>query len=73
MTFRAWPPVSKLRRAVIESRTPSGEACTIVVERQPDGPLLRVVPRGVADHGGTLPEELTMLIEALRTAGARCS
>ncbi len=71
MTFRTrrpWPAVTEQHRAVIESRTASGEACTVVVVRQPDGPLI------VSFHGAwktTMapdPEETTELIEALRTA-----
>ena len=64
--------VAERRRKAIETRTASGEACTIVVERQPDGPLL------VSFHGAWRttaapdPQEAAELIEALRTAvGAR--
>ncbi len=43
MTFRTrkpWPAVAEQRRYVIESRTANGEPCTVIVERQPEGPLL---------------------------------
>ncbi len=56
------------RRAVIESRTVTGEACTIVVERRPDGPLL------VGYHGprhtpmAPSREEVTVLLNALADA-----
>ena len=74
VTFRArqsWPAVAERRRFVIASRTATGEACTIIVERQPDGLLI------VSFHGAwktTMapdPGELDELVEALRTAGAR--
>ncbi len=74
MTFRTrrrWPAVAEQRRSVIESRTANGEACTVVVVRQPDGPLL------VSFHGAwktTMapdPQEAGELIEALRN-GSRC-
>lgn len=74
MTYRrrqCWPAVPQRVRRVIESRTASGEECTIIVERQADGPLL------VSFHGAWRataapdPQELSELIDALRTAGAR--
>ena len=74
MTFRArqcWPAITERRRFVIASRTASGEACTVIVERQADGPLI------VSFHGAwktTMapdPPELDELVEALRKAGAR--
>ena len=63
-----WPAVPVQRRTVIESRTVTGEACTIVVERRPDGPLL------VGFHGprhtpvAPSREEVTMLLTALADA-----
>ena len=75
VTYRArrpWPAIAERRRSVVCTRTATGEACTIVVERQPDGPLL------VSFHGAWRttaapdPQEAAELIEALRTAvGAR--
>ncbi len=60
--------MSEQHRSVIESRTANGEACTVVVVRQPDGPLI------VSFHGAwktTMapdPDELLELLEALRIA-----
>lgn len=74
MTYRArqrWPTVAEHRRKVIQSRTASGEPCTLIVERDDSGVI-------VSFHGALRttaapsPEELAELIEALRTAaGAR--
>ncbi len=75
MTFRTrkpWPAIAERRRVVVCTRTANGEPCTIIVVRQPDGPLF------VSFHGAWKttaapdPVEATDLIEALRTAvGAR--
>ncbi len=75
MTFRArrpWPAITERRRCVVCTRTPSGEACTIIVERQPDGPLLVSFHGTLRTTAAPDPVEATELIEALRTAvGAR--
>lgn len=71
MTFgprKRWPPIAERRRAVIASRTATGEPCTLIVERQPDGPLL------VSFHGAwhttaaPCPDELAALLDALNDA-----
>ena len=56
----------------METHTAAAETCTIIVERQPDGPL------HVSFHGAwhatvaPCPEELAGLVDALRTeAGGR--
>ena len=71
MTFpsgRRWPAVPARRRTVIESRTPTGQPCTVIVERQPDGPL-HVSVHGM-QHATVAPsrEEVTMLLTALADA-----
>ena len=56
-----WRAVAQQRRIVIESRTVTGEPCTFIVERQPDGPLL-VSLHGTRDATmAPSREELTML------------
>ena len=74
VAFRArgsWPPVAERRRAVVSTRTPSGEACTIIVERQPDGPLLVSFHGAWRTTAAPSPDEFAELIEAMQTAGAR--
>lgn len=46
MTRRRWPETVTARREVIETRTAEGEACTLIVLRDPDGQL------GLYYHGG---------------------
>lgn len=73
MTFRArqrWPAIAERRRAVVATRTATGEPCTLIVERDESGLI-------VSFHGALRttaapdPQELDELVEALRTAGAR--
>ncbi len=74
MTFRArqlWPPVAAERRFVIPSRTECGEACTVIVLREENGPLKLYFHGARQTSMAPSPDELTELIEALRTAGAR--
>ena len=70
MTYRTrkhWPAIAERRRFVIASRTPEGEACNIIVERDHSGLI-------VSFHGAWRttaapdPVEAAELIEALRTA-----
>ncbi len=56
---------------MIESRTPSGEACTLIVERELDGPLLVSFHGAWRTTAAPCPEEAAALIEALQAAGAR--
>ena len=75
MTFRTrkpWPAVAEQRRYVIESRTANGEPCTVIVERQPEGPLLVSFHGAMRTTAAPDPVEATELIEALGiAAGAR--
>ena len=75
MTYRRtrqpWPAVAERRRKVIESRTATGEACTLIVERQADGPLIVSFHGAIRTTAAPSPHELDELVEALRTAGAR--
>ncbi len=74
MTYGArqrWPAVPERCRAVIESRTTTGEPCTLIVERDDSGLILSF-------HGALRataapdPAEARALIEALQSAsGAR--
>lgn len=71
MTFharRCWPAVAERVRNVIETRTASGETCTVIVEREADGPLL--VSFHGAWHTTAAPcrDEATALIKALQRA-----
>ncbi len=71
MTFRArqrWPAVAAERRFVIPSVTERGEACTLIVLREEDGPLKLYFHGARQTSMAPCPEELTTLIEALRTA-----
>ena len=72
MTNRArqrWPAIGERRRAVIESRTATGKQCTIIVERDESG-LILSFHGALRTTAAPCPDELTMLIEALRSAGA---
>lgn len=70
MTYRArqrWPAVAERRRAVIVSRTATGEACTLIVERDDSG-LILSFHGALRTTAAPSPEEAGELIDALRTA-----
>ncbi len=75
MTFRArrpWPQIAERRRSVVCTRTATGEPCTIIGERQPDGPLTLSFHGALRTTAAPDPEETRELLEALRSAaGAR--
>ena len=66
-----WPPVAERRRAVVNTRTASGEECTIIVERQVDGPLIVSFHGAMRTTAAPDPTELDELVAALQAAGAR--
>ena len=63
-----WPAIAERRRHVVATRTPLGAPCTIVVERQPEGPLLVSFHGALRTTAAPDPDELAELMEALRTA-----
>ncbi len=70
MSYRArqrWPAIPECRRALVESHSAAGETCTIIVERQPHGPLLVSLHGAWQTTVAPCPEELAGLVEALRT------
>ena len=74
VTFRPrqrWPAIAERRRSVVCTRTASGEACTIIIERQPDGPLIVSFEGAWRTTAAPDPQELDELVEALRAVGAR--
>ncbi len=74
MTNRArqcWPAVATERRFVIPSRTEHGEACTVIVLREEDGPLKLYFHGARQISMAPSADELAELVEALRIAGAR--
>lgn len=74
MVFRPrqpWPPVAERRRAVVNTRTPSGEECTIIIERDVNGPLIVSFHGALRATAAPDPTELDELMQALRMAGAR--
>ncbi len=73
MTFRArqcWPAAPQRVRKVIESRTATGEQCTLIVERDDEG-LILSFHGALRTTAAPSPEELSELVEALQAAGAR--
>ncbi len=54
---------------MIPSRTATGEACTLIVERDESG-LILSFHGALRTTAAPSPEELDKLMEALRTAGA---
>ena len=74
MTYRArqrWPAVAAERRFVIPSRTERGEACTVIVLREEDGPLKLYFHGARQTSMAPDPTELAELVEALQAAGTR--
>lgn len=69
-TSKSWPPVPERRRTVIESRTALGQPCTLIVERQADGPLIVSFHGGIRATAAPCPKEAAQLIEALQAAAA---
>ena len=72
MTFRTrkpWPAIAERRRFVVCTRTASGEACTIIVERDDSG-LIVSFHGAVRTTAAPDPEEHAELVAALQTAGA---
>ncbi|MDP8930613.1 MAG: hypothetical protein M3O70_19115 [Actinomycetota bacterium] len=70
MTYRArqrWPAIAERRRAVVCTRTASGEPCTLVVERDDSG-LILSFHGAMRTTAASDPLEAKALIEALRTA-----
>ena len=71
MTFyprQRWPAVAAEWRAVIPSRTESGEACTVIVLREKAGPL-KVYFHGARQTSmAPCPKELAALVMALNEA-----
>ncbi len=55
-------------RHVIATRTVTGEQCTLIVERQADGPLILSFHGGIRATAAPCPKEAAELIDALRTA-----
>lgn len=71
MTFgprKRWPAVAERRRAVIACRTATGEACTLIVERQPDGPLLVSFHGAWRTTAAPCRNELAAFVDALNDA-----
>ena len=74
MIYRArqsWPAIAERRRFVVCTRTASGEACTIIVERQADGALIVSFEGAWRTTAAPDPQELAELVEALQAAGVR--
>ena len=70
MTFRTrrpWPAIAERRRFVVCTRTPGGDACTIVIERDDSG-LILSFHGAMRTTAAPCPTEAAELIEALRTA-----
>ena len=73
MTFRSrwpWPAIAERRRAVVCTRTTTGEPCTLIVERDDSG-LILSFHGAIRATAAPCPDELDELMEALRKAGAR--
>ena len=70
MTFRSrqpWPAIAERRRFVVCTRTATGEACNIIIERDDSG-LILSFHGALRTTAAPDPQEAAELIEALRTA-----
>ena len=70
VTFRTrkpWPVIAERRRAVVCTRTATGEPCTLIVERDDSG-LILSFHGAMRTTAAPDPVEAAELIDALRTA-----